>query len=118
MSLYIRLKYADENGMVRCYTCGKMDHYKETHAWHYWHDRLDFEEDNLKPQCPYCNTYNADKAMAVYGAKLVEKLGLERFKELRIKAFSKGNDYSFEELKAIISKLEVFLKELRSLGRC
>jgi hypothetical protein len=106
MSKHIRLKYADDNGMVACYTCGNIHHYKEMHCGHFWHDRLDFCEDNLRPQCNSCNTYKADKSMAVYAAKLLDELGLEKFKALRLQANTFGNGYSIAELHTIIKTYE------------
>jgi hypothetical protein len=103
-SLHIRLKYADEFGMASCYTCGKRLHYKQLQCGHFWHDRLDFEEDNHKPQCSSCNKYNAGKMGAVYAAKLLDELGEKRFKELRLLANTKRNDYSLAELHEIIAK--------------
>ena len=51
MSEYIRSKDADQYGFNYCYTCGAKKHWREFHCGHYKHDRLDFDERNLKQQC-------------------------------------------------------------------
>ena len=59
-SLYIRLKYADDNGYVSCCTCGIKKHYKEMQAGHFIAGRNNsilFEEKCVHPQCGRCNVY-------------------------------------------------------------
>jgi len=113
MSLYIRLKWADENGMVKCYSCDEVHHYKDQlHAGHLWHSRIDFCEDNLRPQCSGCNTYHSDTSMPEYAARRLNDLGEAKFKELRLYANQKGNDYSVVELRDIIADLKVKLATL------
>ena len=85
MSLYIRTKGMDENGMNSCYTCGVVKHYKELHAGHFWHGCLDFDERNLKAQCPQCNQ-NKSGNLAVYATRLVKEYGEEWFKQLEVDA--------------------------------
>lgn len=58
MSLYIRHKYADKNGMVKCFCCPKVLAIKEIHNGHYCkrgHKATRFMEENMRPQCPECN---------------------------------------------------------------
>jgi hypothetical protein len=39
-SLYIRLRYATDEGMAQCYTCGKVDHYKKLQCGHFMSRRF------------------------------------------------------------------------------
>ena len=88
-SLYIRQKYADDNGNVACYTCGKAKHWKELHAGHFVSRRhlcTRFDERNVKPQCPGCNLFNqgnapifAQRLLTDYGSKIIDEL-LEKSK--------------------------------------
>ncbi len=59
-SQFIRRKYADENGMVKCYTCTTIKHWKEIQNGH-WIPRNNlatrFSEDNCRPQCVGCNMF-------------------------------------------------------------
>jgi hypothetical protein len=57
-SQYIRLKYADNKGIVDCYTCGDKKHWTIMQAGHYMkrgHLYLRWDERNVKPQCQTCN---------------------------------------------------------------
>ena len=59
-SLFIRLRYA-QDGIVRCFTCGKQDHYKSMHCGHFQsrrHLSTRWDEINCQVQCPKCNTFN------------------------------------------------------------
>ena len=58
-SRYIRLKYADHNGYVKCYTCERIKFYKDSmHCGHmmsrrYYSTR--WLDSNCRPQCYGCN---------------------------------------------------------------
>lgn len=59
VSLYVRLKDADKDGMVACFTCPAILHYKEMQCGHYIRRghlflRWDVSR-NLRNQCPSCN---------------------------------------------------------------
>ena len=57
-SLYIRTKYADWKGEVRCYTCDKVFTIKTIQCGHYVsrvYTNLRWAEINLRPQCYSCN---------------------------------------------------------------
>lgn len=59
-SRYIRLKYADDNGMCKCCTSGKRFHWKQIHCGHFQSRRYistRYDEQNCAPQSPYDNTY-------------------------------------------------------------
>lgn len=57
-SKYIRLKNADSNGYILCYTCGKYMSWKVAQCGHFikrgclW---LRLDERNARPQCERCN---------------------------------------------------------------
>lgn len=58
VSQYVRLSYADKNGIVKCYTCTRRDHWKKLQNGHfvprqYLACRYDLR--NLRPQCYACN---------------------------------------------------------------
>jgi hypothetical protein len=103
-SEYIRRKYADKEGMVLCYTCGVKKHWSEMHAGHFHHDRLDFDERNIHPQCPQCNTFKHGN-LAIYGTRLAEELGKAGMKKLLLDANTKI--YTEKELKEIIIKYKI-----------
>lgn len=59
-SQYIRRKYAGVEGLVKCYTCSTVKHWKEIQNGH-WIPRHNlatrFSEDNCRPQCVACNMF-------------------------------------------------------------
>jgi NinG protein len=74
-SKYIRLKYADKDGLCECYTCGKKKKWQEMQCGHYLSRRhmfLRWDERNARPQDEYCNTYKHGNT-AVYGIKLEDE---------------------------------------------
>jgi hypothetical protein len=95
-----------------CYTCGKIDDWKNMHCGHFKHGKLDFDFRNQHCQCPKCNTYESGK-LDVYGIKLVREHGLGWVNQLEKDAWAKGNDYSIEELREIIRYLTKRLGDLK-----
>ena len=113
MSLHIRLKNANRHGNAVCYTCGRLKHYTKLRCGHFWHGTLDFDEENQKPQCIYCNRNDADRAMAMYAFSLLAELGETKFNQLFARSRNKKNNYSIEELKDLFSKLTVLVEQDR-----
>jgi len=61
-SQYIRLNNADNRGYCSCVTCGKKGYWEKDgiHAGHFIsrkHYATRWDENNVHPQCHYCNTY-------------------------------------------------------------
>ncbi len=111
MSEYIRKKDADQYGYNYCYTCGEKKHYKELQAGHYKHDRLDFDERNLKPQCGKCNHYNSGE-LDLYAERLIRENGLEWFNKLVSDSW-KHEGYSIEEMLEIEKDLKFKISALK-----
>lgn len=107
-SLFIRLKFADKNGNVRCFTCGAFKHYKEIQNGHYvtrgkYSTRWD--EDNCRPQCYGCNI-GRNGNYPVFS----QKLGMKKIDEL----VRRGNltvKYSDIDIKELINKYEEFVEK-------
>lgn len=60
-SRYIRLSYADVNGLVPCFTCPKKLPLAQMQNGHYIsraNMATRFMEKNCKPQCPTCNSHH------------------------------------------------------------
>lgn len=61
MQQLVRMKAADDQGMVTCVSCGKVQHYKEADAGHFIpkgaSSRWALEETNIHPQCKGCNGF-------------------------------------------------------------
>ena len=61
-SLYIRLRDATDEGLVQCFTCGKVAHYKKggMHCGHFQSPsklKTRFDEKNCQVQCVGCNMF-------------------------------------------------------------
>lgn len=88
-SLFIRQFYANKEGMVKCFTCSTIKHWKEMQNGHYisrsvrvlrWH------LDNCRPQCIACNMFKGGNVIT-YRENLVKELGEEAVKLLEQKRF-------------------------------
>lgn len=83
-SLYIRLRYADENGYTECYTCGKIDHYKKMQCGHFLSRRYHttrWNTTNCQVQCVKCNMYEQGEQYK-FGTKLSMEFGVEEVEYL------------------------------------
>lgn len=104
MSEVVRRKGVDENGYQRCFTCYQTFLWKEIQAGHRHHNKLDFDFDNIKPQCPQCNTYKNGN-LGEYERHLIEEHGLKFAQKLKKKA-DRYTCYSYQDLLLIKSALE------------
>jgi hypothetical protein len=79
----------------KCVTCPSG---KAENAGHYWHNVLDFDEENINAQCFRCNHFLSGN-LAPYGSYLLKKLGVKRFKALDIRHTQaiKGEKRTIEE---------------------
>ena len=101
-SQYIRLRDVMPNGYGRCISCGKIKHYKDLDAGHFFgrtHMSTRFDEDNVSAECRFCNRMSADHLIA-YQTNLIRKIGMARFEMLGVKAHQskKWSDFELEAL--------------------
>ena len=83
MSEYVRTKYADWSGYVRCYTCDVVKKIEEMDCGHFRHiDALDFTLENLRPQCTACNRYKSGN-LGIFAIRLIKEIGLKRVEALQ-----------------------------------
>ena len=85
-SLYIRLRSANEYGMVQCFTCGVVRGYKDGmqngHFQSRKHMATRFSEDgNCEVQCIKCNIFDSGQQY-LFSLRLDEKYGEGRAEEL------------------------------------
>jgi hypothetical protein len=78
-SKYIRLKDADKNGYVKCYTCGVKKYWEKDgmQAGHFMsrkHTATRFDPLNVKPQCYSCNCHFYGRQF-VFGKNLDKQFG-------------------------------------------
>lgn len=83
-SNFIRLSNADEGGTVRCVTCPKLMHWKESDCGHWikrQHRAVRWDERNVGPQCTRCNHFLggaqdefAQHIVALHGVSVLDEL--------------------------------------------
>lgn len=81
-SLYVRIRDANSDGIVKCFTCSNKAHYSEVDAGHYIH-RTDlntrWHPKNVRGQCKKCNQFN-DGMVAKFAEELEkEEKGLTEY---------------------------------------
>jgi hypothetical protein len=96
-SEYIRLRDSDENGMIKCYCCGKLLHWKKSQNMHFiprQHMALRYSETNCHAGCVKCNYYDngnieeyAIHLKKDYGNDIVERLTAIKKQSLKISSF-------------------------------
>ena len=88
-SQYIRLKDADHNGDVTCFTCGKVSHYKKGMQCGHFQSRKHYAtrwlEKNVAVQCVGCNMFKAGEQYK-FSLALDSKYGEGTSEELEILA--------------------------------
>jgi hypothetical protein len=111
-SRYIRLKYSDEKGLVKCFTCPKVLPISEIQNGHFIH-RQDmgtrFLEDNCRPQCPKCNSKHNDDPSIFKNKLEQDKKGITQWLEEQSREIIKPTR---DELKQMITDYRYRVKIL------
>jgi hypothetical protein len=88
MSLYIRQKYAS-NGMVKCVSCGKLIHWKDSDCGHFVPKSrgaaVRYVEENVHPECQSCNRFD-EGHLIDYTRFMIDFYGHEKIDELKSEA--------------------------------
>lgn len=117
-SEYVRLRDADKSGFVRCISCGKIIHWKESDCGHYVnrkHLSTRWNERNCNGQCRACNRFDEGNMLG-YTKGLVRKYGDGILNELDMlkHQVSKMSDF---EGKLLIKHYKGKVKELKILKK-
>jgi len=102
MSVYIRLKDANNEGMVKCFCCPTVLHWKDAHNSHYirrGHMGLRFEVNNCRVSCPSCNNKHNDNVEPYRTLLEADKPGIIEYLEEQQRLVHK---YSMDELKGLL----------------
>jgi len=129
-SKYIRLKYADKDGYVKCYTCGKEIFWKEVrengivikegaqvgHAIGGRTNSVLFDEEIVRPQCTRCNIFLHGN-YTIFTTKLIKEKGMKwwenkLFNSKKVKKYSQSElkelyEHYKSEVEKLLEKLEV-----------
>jgi len=108
---WVRIFFADDNGMVCCYTCSAVKSYKDIDAGHAIpglknHCRYDVRI--IRPQCFSCNRMKSGN-LSVFIPKLIKEIGMAEFEEI-----SKYRDVQYQtyQIQALIQEWKLKLKKL------
>ena len=120
-SLYIRLKDANENGRVRCYTCPPRRRarlYTKMQAGHFIPGRTNgilFDERGMRPQCPACNIFGGGKPIEFMIA-LEKELGQKEAIKLRDELIKQKNTVTPLSMLDLAEWIRYFEGKLEELG--
>tara|TARA_R110000824_G_scaffold114536_1_gene265169 strand:+ start:248 stop:655 length:408 start_codon:yes stop_codon:yes gene_type:complete len=114
-SLYIRLRDATDEGLVQCFTCNKVSHYKSGmqngHFQSRKHLATRWDEENCQVQCVGCNMFKSGEQYkfainldAKYGEGTAEEL--ERIARKTVKSSSWWYDGEIGYYKELVEKLK------------
>jgi hypothetical protein len=113
-SLYIRLRDADYMGFVKCYTSGRLYHYKNIHAGHFISRKClstRWCEVNVQPQSAADNLFGQGEQYK-FGKALDKKFGVGTAEKLQHKSreIQKFSRVDYEEkisyYKSLVEKLK------------
>ena len=97
-SEYIRQHYADQDGFVRCITCGKVVFWNIIQCGHFISRKylpVRWEFKNTAPQCKSCNVFNQGEQYKfsvwieqTFGKGTVEMLEIKKNNRIKLDAFT------------------------------
>ena len=112
LQLLVRLKAADEHGMVNCVTCGARKHYKEVDGGHSIsrrHVATKLMEEVVNPQCKQCNGFKGG-AYGEYTLYMIDTHGRDFVDWLNIEKH-KPKKYYRDEIEEIKAGFRTRIKE-------
>jgi len=112
-SEYIRLKYSDDNGYVKCITCGKISFWRDVDNGHYIgrkHYATRFDERNCRPQCKWCNG-RMEGQHFIFRQELVDIYGEDEIRKMELFATSKSENC--DSLRYKITEYREKVKQLK-----
>lgn len=119
LSLHVRGGAAVKAGspFVRCYTCGRLSHWKDLDCGHFIprvRRGTRWELDNLRPQCKPCN-WTLEGNKDEYLARLTAEIGFGAIEDLRRKAAFYGSTRMAREW--LIEQIRAWRERNRPLRR-
>lgn len=112
----VRARAADENGMARCVSCNKESHWTKLQGGHFisrTHLATKLVENNINPQCYYCNCMKAKDALMIlrYQDWMISTHGLQYVDYLKRQAVQ---PIKFERSELLLM-IDLYEKELAIL---
>lgn len=113
-SQYIRLKYADKNGNVKCFTCDTEKNWKEMQNGHFIPRAnmfIRFDERQCRPQCEICNCHKHGNISQFSKRLNEEQIGITEILYEEATTVYKYTRTELKELIALYTKKVMFMKE-------
>ena len=89
MSVYIRMKYADPDGNIKCVSCGKVIPWKDSDMGHFIPKSrgasIRWVEENCHPECRACNRFDHGHLIG-YTEYMIDMYGRDKINELKQEA--------------------------------
>lgn len=89
MSIYIRMKYADEHGYCKCVSCGRIFRWQDMDCGHFIPKSrgasVRWVEENCHPECRGCNRFDHGHLVG-YTLHMIDMYGREKIDELKREA--------------------------------
>lgn len=111
----IRRKYANQEGLVKCYTCPKVLHWKHIQCGHFIsrsYLATRFVEENTMPQCVGCNIFGGGRSVA-FADGLERDIGVGTVQALYSKA-RELTKWGTKDYEAKIAEVKEKLKALNN----
>jgi len=111
-SKYIRSKYANKRGIVKCFTCDREYPIKNIQNGHFMSRKnyaTRWEEDNCRPQCYGCNVMKQGMQYE-YGKRLGKKTA-EKMYKLSKTTLKISSDELLEKIKYYENELKMLLSQ-------
>lgn len=112
-SIYIRLKYTDDNGIGYCYTCNDKHNYFEFDCGHFirrGNTQFRWYKNNGKLQCIKCNR-ELDGNLEVYRDRLINDIGLYDIARMEFQS-KQAYKWSKSDKTELFKQLKTECKEL------
>jgi len=113
-SIYIRLKYTNDNGQGNCYTCDEPATYFLGQCGHFikrGHQLYRTDKNNARLQCKDCNEFKSGN-LEIYQDRLIDEIGIVKVAEMKFKSNQDFAGWSKSEKKEMVKALRSEAKEL------
>jgi len=85
-SVYIRLRDSNDQGICKCFTCNRRDHYTKMDCGHgipRQHKATKFNEQNNNAQCKHCNGFEGGRR-EIYKEEMNKKYGPQTWEKMEV----------------------------------
>lgn len=117
-SMYKRLLNTNDDGYIKCFTCGRYFTYADIDCGHYisrTHKSIRWLDENTEPQCRSCNRFH-EGVKDIFALNLVRKYGASILQELDNKK-NQIKKYTVPELDGMLEEYREKIEQLKLANR-